>query len=137
MVDLSKLKEITEEIAREIKDEENGKILSFLKLILDNIDTLSLITDKDSKILYFNKAESDYFKRFGITLHVGNFLYKDILGMDTSPDWCPIKKCIREKDVVTVEVDGKGPRKGHKFYITAIPLIFNGVSGAILFTKID
>ena len=137
MVDLSKLKEITEEIAREIKSKENGEIFKLLTLIFDNIDTLAIMVDEKSRILYVNKAEQDYLKQFNIRLSKGHFLYKDLLGVDQSPDWCPIKKALETRQIVIIEKDGEGPRVGHKFTITAIPLLYDGVAGAVVFTKID
>jgi hypothetical protein len=131
MVDLDKLREITEELANEIHDEERGKIWDLVTLIFDNVDSPVCIFDNECNILYLNPRTIIGLGRVG---QDGNEWIgknaKDTDGCNNLDcDTCKIKKVLCSRKVETVTYCS--PYSDEKFNMVCIPLIYNGTSGVI------
>lgn len=127
LIDLEKL---TYSLAREVNEKQFGKSYAYCIDILSKIKTPTAIISKDYKIIYMNEAslkhiEEDLGKK---QLHMGKLCYKEIFGIDSVCDNCAVKKSIEERRVYISNYESK---KGTKYLIICVPLIYNGTSGAI------
>ena len=132
MADLTKLKELTKELAEEIHDERNGLVLSLVKMLLDNIDTYAMIIDSSHTVLYTNPSLKRYMKCHNLDLPP-NVRWFEIWKSDKPVDDNPHCKALLNKKVIIQEVIS--PITKIHYDVTVIPLIYDGVSGTICFIK--
>ena len=125
---MNNLRRLTQELAEEIKYDEVGPMFKFCKLIFDNLKTKVVIIDTKGIIKYMNKTLLDYASKFNLDLKVGNNWYIPC-GFDKEPEIYPAKEAIENRQVIHAIFKSK--KTGNTLDIIAIPLIFNGVSGAI------
>ena len=131
MVELGPLKRLTKELAEEIEYDEIGPIFKLFKLLFDNINTLTVIIDKDNIIKYMNPVLTKYLEENNLDGCIGDNWYKTIWKMGLEPDEHPARIALEQRKVV--HKNFSSPMTGRKFIVTAIPLIYNGVSGTICF----
>lgn len=125
MVDLSRLTEITHELAEDIKNRKFGDCLRFVTFLLDNIDTHIVILDEDCKVIFANK-----FARDNIKIDYLNKTPRE-LGMCKSFDCkvCPFSSSMAGKKVISRTFTSK---TGKKMRMLCLPLLYNGSSGVIV-----
>ena len=134
VVDLTRLDDLTNELAQEIHTNKGGHILDLLKFIFDKIDTQIMIIDEDDRILFNNLATIEHFKKHSLNYNTGIKWY-EAWNIDKCPETgeplsnVPHKIAMEKRKVITREFTS--PFTGFKCRIIAIPLLYNGISGTI------
>jgi len=128
--DIEEIKSITARIAKELGEPPAAShLLTFLKLIFDNLKSYVLIIGADNTILYMNPAVAEGMTRYGLKCNVGDKCYKTFYLKDSPCDHCFAKEAIETRHVVFNSLESPFD---HKQYLSiCIPLIVNGVSGVI------
>jgi hypothetical protein len=129
MVNLDGLKQITQELAEEIHQEQHGKAFEFVKLLFDHIESFVVLIDNNCNFIYINPAVIKYSKEK---------LNMDIKQGDGCQIWskgyfncenCIVKTCINQRRVLSESLTS--PHTNIKYWRTCIPLAYDGVSGVI------
>ena len=129
MVDLEPLQQLTQELAQEVHNKENGKTFNFIKLLFNNIESFVAVIDEKCNILYINPSAIIFAKtHLNMDVKEGD---NCLLWMQTDKfcDKCVIKTCISQKKVLNEIMIS--PRTNIKYWRTCIPLVYDGVSGII------
>jgi len=131
MIDLEPLSKLTRELAEEIHKKESGLAFKSICIVFDNLKSIISIIDSDCKFIYLNKAAIDYtHDLLKIDISIGDHCLK-LLGNDSKLcESCSSKKCVNERRIIS-EVF-KSPNTHIKYWKTAIPLIYDGISGVII-----
>ena len=125
---LDTLDKLTKELADEIHNETNGHVMQLLCLIFDKLKTYCMIIRNDDTIIYINPSLAKYTKSHKLSCRSGMKWY-EVWGMDKPKNDIAHKVAIKERKV-TIQ-DYTSPITRNTFNITAIPLLYNGVSGTI------
>jgi len=129
MVDLSRLKELTTELAIQVRIlGEHTELIELLELIFDNIQSIIFIIDNNDNIVSMNNAASVHASECGANIEVGDKWYK-MWKLSDPPPIYPSKRAIETRRILTSIQ--KSPVSDKTFFVTVIPLIYNGVSGTI------
>lgn len=130
----NELNNITFPLAAEIESGKFGlPVLAFLKVILNNIETISFVFDKEGRIIFVNLAADEYLKQLGFSYNIGDFWWKIFWKLDKRPDNVTSVRALTTRTIITEDMSN--PHTGNTVTVTAIPLIFNGVSGTICFVR--
>ena len=132
MVDLTTLKQLTEELKKLENDVYNSPLFTMLTYYFNTINTRIIIFDNQKRGLFINKYGLDKFKEMG-------FDGTQLIGKKCPPNFCPLYgdkcpngQCIKTKKVVTrCDVDCPLPNSKERHHVTCIPLKYNGVSGVV------
>lgn len=132
MIDLRKLRRLTHELVDEI-NEGGGPVLDLIVLILDSVDQIAVIMDKEANLIYANSYAHNFINDLGIELEYEKNWYKQLYNLDESPTWCPVKKTLENKTVSKVHIHS--PLTDIDWEVICIPLAYNGISGVISFAS--
>lgn len=135
---INRLRELTTELAKEIKHGDgDGEVLNFLEIIFDHIEgTYIEVVTYEYKLLYVNPWGKEQLKDL-LDLEIvedKEYCYKKMWNRDTPCPWCPVEKAIDERRIIHLrQLAIDNPiSTNYEYCITVIPLLYNGVSGAIL-----
>jgi len=141
MVNLTQLKELTNELnsltfglAAEIESGKFGPLLTLLSIVLNNVETITFVFDKNGKILFMNIAAQTYLKNNSFDVKIGDIWWKVCFNLKERPIDTPTAKALISRQIITEPY--KSPKTGATFNVTAVPLLFNGSSGTICFVKL-
>jgi len=130
MVELDKLKHLTQEIANEIHEKQHGKAFEFIKLLFDNIKSFVAVVDGNCKIIYVNPAVIKFANENSIVdIKLGDNCKMLFSKTKFECDNCVVKSCINQRRVLSEEVTSK--YTGIKYRLTCIPLAYDGIAGVI------
>ena len=128
MVNLSKLKKITNELSHNIEEGE-GPLLDFIILILDNLNQPAVILDNKLNLIYGNNYMHTFLANLDLQINPGDNWYKVIYDMNTIPKWCPATDALKQGKLTTKEFIS--PLTKLKWRTTCIPIANNGTSAVI------
>ncbi len=133
MVDLSRLKQLEEELRLEVEGKlSNGPLLDILFTYFNTFDTYIVITDKKRNILFLNESIKDRISDLGHDPE--KFIRAPCIGILTGEcplkDNCPVVKCMETKKVV-VKKNTKSPMSDKIYDLVCMPLKYNGVSSVV------
>ena len=130
--DIDDLKQITAQIAVEISN-PRSTLFHFMSLIFDNLQSLVYMIDKDLQVLYVNKSLIKRMRLYkpdaDVTDFIGKSCYK-LIDLEAPCEKCTAKDAIAQRKVVSTEIEAPYSKK--KMRATCIPLVYDGVSGAII-----
>lgn len=132
MTDLTKLKMLTEELAKEMSGENsNGQIFELLKQYFDGLESFVSILDKDGNVLYLNKCLSKRLRELGHQ-DANCYINKPVIEIDPKKmiHQKTVMKCIKTKKV-TIQKGLKSKYSEKIYDLVCMPLKYDGVSGVI------
>ena len=129
MLELDHLKRLTEELANEVHYEEHGKVWKMITMILEKLPLLALILDKDEKPIYHNDyTKNQYRKYHNKDLDKSVPMSEQIKFRTENPEIFP--KTLATREIQETLFFSEASQINYK--VISIPLIYNGVSGAII-----
>lgn len=129
MIDLKRLKELTNKITNEIKN-SNGFCYDFIKFLLNNVKTFAFIVDHKYQIIFINSSLKEYLMNLNISLDSKYPYWKVFFNANKQPDNDPIKRAYIEQKIIKDKI--VFPKTNKHFEVTAIPLFNNGVSSILV-----
>ena len=126
---LINLKSLTEELATEIYNRDEGNAFNFCKLIFDNLRTYVAIINLDNTVQYINPSLHFLLSSLKMDVKVGDEWFSKAWNLKTPPKNHPAKEAFETRKVVSDVI--VSPISNTKYEVIAIPLIFNGISGSI------
>lgn len=138
---INKLKELTVELAEEIRDESDG-LLKFVGTIFDYIEgTCIEVVTTDYELLYISPWTKKKMHEVNIEVSDRGLCFERIWGMSSPCSWCPVARAVRERKILHInKAEIAVPLTNGtdvEYCVTVIPLVYNGVSGAIVLTNIE
>lgn len=133
MTDLTRLKELTEELAREVKNNIcAGPLFKLLTQYFEEFETLVCIIRADKYVLYMNKATQDKIRSLGVnpSIYINAPCIGNLENNCPLKGNCPIDECKEQKKVV-VRSNVKSPISNNIYDLVCLPLRYNGVSAVI------
>jgi len=130
MVNLELLKQLTQELAEEIKLGKNGNTFNSICSIFDNLESYVAIVNSDCKLIYLNpSAIRNYKIRTNMDIKIGDNCLKLLQDNKEFCLDCLSQRCKNQRKVLSEIMTS--PNTGIKYWRTCIPLIYNGTSGVI------
>ena len=126
MIELGKLKKITQELAKEIEAPEDDGILDLLRMIFDQIHTGISVISKDHRLVYLNPVLRE---TIGRDIDMGKKCFEAIEGRNSPCPHCPVEKVLSSRKVEILEYTP--PSSKRCYVVTCIPLLANGATGVI------
>jgi len=131
LVDLESLRELTQELAEEVKEHDKGPFWNLITLILDRIDSYVAILSNSKELLWVNKSLICHCNDLNIDI-------ESLIGQDCRKlgfceelcDKCPVYLAKKRKQVVMKPYTCNLSKDTKK--LICIPLVYNGVSGIIV-----
>jgi hypothetical protein len=127
---IQELENITHKLALEVHRGVHGPTYEFCQLVLNNLQTPALIIGNTYEIIYLNNCARKYIKeKTDISVRLGKTCYKEVFNLNDVCNGCPVKLAIDNRKVYFV--DFISPKTSLKYSVICIPLIYDGVAGAI------
>jgi len=121
---------LTAELAKEVHDNFYGQAFKCICAVFDGLHSIVAITDDKCNLIYLNKAAIDYVHDLlKINIKVGDHCLALLANNYHMCETCLSKKAMVDKRVMNEIFIS--PNTGIKYWRTAIPLVYDGVSGAI------
>lgn len=127
MVELNNLRRITYELATEVESGTEGPTFNIVTFILDQINSPAMILDDDLEVIYQNEAMTGWLDQD----YAGRKCFS-ALDRESPCSDCDALKSLRTKKVI----HGENTLSSDNRKVT-IPLVFNGVSGAMILFEVS
>jgi len=139
MTDLTKLKQLEEELRQEIEGNlKEGPLFGMLVSYFDKFGTYIAILKSDRTLIYLNKSARDRIKLCGT--NPDDLINKPCMAIGGECELsenCSLKECVNTKKVVS-KVNVKGFLSDKRYNLVCLPLIYNGVSAVIeMWTEVE
>jgi hypothetical protein len=134
---IKNLEVLTRELAYNIIDHESFSVLNFTKFILNEVETPAMITDLKDNIVYVNPPLRELLEYKGVNVDQEDVPWWTVFWGDENPpskDWLT-KECMDGRKVLHKDLKSK-LYKNKRYFITCVPLIYNGVSGVLSFLRV-
>lgn len=133
---LKKLREITKELAEEIRDDCDAEdsLFNLVTTIFDFLPVICEIVTPDHQIVYINNYTKERIKMYsGKDAKVGETCYESIWGLDKPCENCPVVSAL-DDGVIKVQEWSPPKNPDHKYQgeVITIPLRWNGTSAILL-----
>lgn len=136
VTNLSKLKELTDEIAIKVDKEEEKTIFKTLAFIFDEISRSIMIIDSNAILVYYNQPFLRMVQKNEkvLTLQEGLPYWEAVWGVKDKPEDTtnPINILSGER---AIQRKAKSAGSGIEYYCTYIPIKNNGTSGVLIIAK--
>ena len=124
------LEVITRKLALEVHKGVHGPTYEFCQLVLNNLQTPALIIGNNYEIVYLNDCARQFIEeKLNVSIRLGKTCYKEAFNLDDVCKGCPVKMAIDNRKVYFV--DFLSPKTSLRYSVICIPLIYDGVAGAI------
>jgi len=121
------------DISKSFEKELKYPFLETLFIFLDHLDTFTLITDRDDRVIYANKKLIDWVEKLGEKFDPkSNKRWWEQLGWDCNPSDKDLttQECIQKRKVINHTIPSRLV-KGLKYEVMCIPLRYNGVAAVL------
>lgn len=133
---LQRLKEITKELAEDIRDDSIGddSLFNIITTILDFLPVLCKIVTPEHELIYINDYTKKHLKKLGgPDVKLGDICYATIWGRKEPCETCPLASALETGIIESQEWNSPEYSKYHySGKLMTIPLKWNGTSAVLI-----